>query len=76
MLNNQIVEDLNFLRLYGAAQAYIDQKNNPAIQSLSADDQIQFLITAEKNDKENRKIKRLIQQANFKEQACSARVRS
>lgn len=72
MLTNQTRQSLHTLRLPGMAQAYEDQLNNPATQSLTFDDRFGMIVDAEVSQRENRRVSRLIKTARLKApSACS-----
>jgi DNA replication protein DnaC len=72
MLTNQTRQSLHTLRLPGMAQAYEDQLNNPATQSLGFDDRFGMIVDAEVSQRENRRVSRLIKTARLKApSACS-----
>lgn len=69
-MNQPTVEDLKLLNLYAMAQAYIDQQNNSAIQSLGFDERLGFIVTAQKTERDTKKVKRILGQSNMKVSAC------
>lgn len=66
MLNNQTNEILRAMRLAGMAQAHEDQLANPSAQSLSFDDRFGLLVDAERSQRENRRLGRLLKRAKLK----------
>lgn len=66
MLTNQTRQSLNSLRLPGMAQAYEDQLNNTALQSLGFDDRFGMIVASELSQRENRKVARLIKASKLK----------
>jgi DNA replication protein DnaC len=66
MLHNQTRQALLSLRMPGMAQAYDDQLNNPATQSLSFDDRLGLLFDAETAQRESRRIAKLLKSAKLK----------
>lgn len=66
MLINQTRQSLHALRLPGMVQAYEDQLNRPAVQSLGFDDRFGMIVDAELSQRENRRIDRLIKSAKLK----------
>lgn len=66
MLVNQTHQSLQTLRLPGMAQAYQDQLNNPAVQSMGFDDRLGLLVDAELAQRENRRVSRLLKAARLK----------
>ena len=70
MLIQDTVSKLNVLKLHGLASAYEDQRINSSLQDLSFDERIGLLIDAEVQDRENRRLTRLLKSAKLKEDAC------
>lgn len=66
MLTNQTRQALATLRMPGMAQAYEDQLNNPAIQSMGFDDRFGLIVDAEIGMRENRRVDRLLKSAKLK----------
>lgn len=66
MLTNQTSQILHGLRLAGMAQAYCDQVGNPTMQGLSFDDRFGMLVDAERSQRENRRVIRLLKKAKLK----------
>lgn len=66
MLTNQTRQALASLRMPGMAQAYEDQLNNPAIQSMGFDDRLGLIVDAEIAMRENRRVNRLLKSAKLK----------
>jgi DNA replication protein DnaC len=71
MLSNQTLEKLYALRLNGMAQALKEQSLNPDIQALGFDERFGLLSDAEYQLRENRRVERLLKQANFRTNACA-----
>jgi DNA replication protein DnaC len=69
MLNNVTLEQMRSLRLAGMAEAFEEQLNNP-LTELDFDSRLAILIEREALVRENRKMKRRLQQAKFQQQAC------
>lgn len=66
MLANQTNQILRSLRLAGMAQTYEEQLNNPTVQGLPFDDRFGLLVDAERAQRENRRLGRLLKNAKLK----------
>jgi len=66
MLNHQTVQQLQILKLHGAAKAYQDQQSNPAALSLGFDERLGLLIDHEIAYRENRRLRRLLKKASLR----------
>jgi DNA replication protein DnaC len=62
------------MRLHGFAQAYREITDNTLEKNFSLDELIAHLIQAEYQDRYNKKLKRLVRQARFKQQACLEQI--
>lgn len=71
MLSKQTMEKVYALRLNGIAQALKDQSMSAEAQALGFDDRFGMLIDAEHQLRENRRVERLVRQANFRTNACA-----
>lgn len=71
MLSNQTLDGLHKLRLPGMAGQYKDQMTNPTLQALGFDDRLGLMVDAELNQRENRRIDRLVKEARLKEATAS-----
>ncbi|HLT42619.1 MAG TPA: IS21-like element helper ATPase IstB [Sphingobacteriaceae bacterium] len=71
---NATFEKLHTMRLHGFAQAYREVTENALDKNFSPDELIAHLIESEYNDRYNRKLKRLIRQARFKQQASFEQI--
>ena len=65
------LEKLNAMRLQGFEQAYRNILDSAVQEKFTPDELIAHLVDAEFDDKYNRKLKRLIKAANFKQQVSS-----
>ncbi len=70
LLMEQTLRDLKALHLNAMAQAIEDQRSNVDIQELSFEDRLGMAVQIEIQDRETRKLARLIKQAKFKEDAA------
>lgn len=71
---NATFEKLHTMRLHGFAQAYRELTENALDKNFSSDELIAHLIESEYEDRYNRKLKRLISQARFKQQASFEQI--
>src|SRR5690606_10036038 len=71
---NATFEKLHTMRLHGFAQAYREVTENALDKNFSPDELIAHLIESEYNDRYNKKLKRLIRQARFKQQASFEQI--
>jgi len=71
---NATFEKLHTMHLHGFAQAYREVTENIPEKDFSLDELIAHLIEAEYQDRYNKKLKRLIRQARFKQQASFEQI--
>ena len=64
------LDALNALKLHGMAAALSEQMTQSAAQGLSFEERIGLLVEREAVFRENRRLTRLLQQAQLKERAC------
>lgn len=69
VLIEQTLENLRQLRLPGMAQAIEDQRVNTELQALPFDDRLSMAVDIELQQRETRKLERLMKQAKFKHDA-------
>ena len=69
MPQNQTITKLNQMRLLGIARAYELLLTTRNSESMTNDEMLNYLIDSEWEDRENRKLKRLITNAKFRYQA-------
>lgn len=74
MNTNATLEKLNTMRLHGFAHAYREVTESALERNFSLDELIAHLVEAEYEDRYNRKLKRLIRQARFKQQASFEQI--
>ena len=74
MNNNQTIDKLNQMRLTAMASLHHRHLQDNTIESMTADEYLALLTDHQWEERLNRKIKRLIKQANFREQASIADV--
>jgi len=70
MLAHATVDKLSALRLPAFAEALQRQLGNPEFAALSFEDRVGLLVDAEWTHREQRKLRRRLQQANLRRQAC------
>lgn len=66
MINQQTLEQLQILKLVGMSWAFEMQMNEPNLQSLSFDERLALLVEAEEQERSQRRITRLTNQAKLK----------
>lgn len=66
MLNQPTLNKLQHLQLPGMAKAYREQLEQPSKQQLSFDDRLGLMVDHELNERENRKLQRLLKQAKLR----------
>ncbi len=74
MNNNQTVEKLKQMRLSAMAQLHLNHVKNNQLTGITADEYLALLTDHEWEDRQNKKINRLLKQAHFKQQATIAEV--
>jgi DNA replication protein DnaC len=70
MLVQPTIDTLRSLKLTGMAEAYARQLEQPEAQRLSFDERLALLIDREKNFRESRRQRRLLQLARLRQSAC------
>ena len=70
MLMEPTLEKLYSMRLNGMAQAFKEQLNHPSVNNLSFDERFSLLVDQQWTWQEERKMKRLLQNARLKINAC------
>jgi DNA replication protein DnaC len=66
MLNNETVEKLRYMKLYGMAETFKDYSENTTIQSLSFEERFGLLVDSEYAKRRDALLQRLINGASFK----------
>ncbi len=74
MNNNQTVEKLKQMRLGAMAQLHMQHIKENRIENITADEYLALLTDHQWEDRQNRKIERLLKQAGFKQQASLADI--
>jgi len=69
MNNNQTIEKLKQMRLWAMAQLHLQHIKDNCIENITADEYLALLTDHQWEDRQNRKIERLLKQAGFKQQA-------
>jgi hypothetical protein len=72
MNNNQTIEKLKQMRLGAMAELHLQHVNNNQLSDITADEYLALLIDHQWEDRQNRKINRLLKQAGFRQQASLA----
>jgi|GEM_PF-1975632 len=70
MLTHQTVERLRQMRLWGMADAFLPQLEQPDAAALSFEDRLGLLVDQEVSYRDNRRLKRLLKEAKLRQQAC------
>ena len=70
MLNQPTLNTLHALKLTGLAEAYAQQLEQPEVQRLSFDERLALLVDRELTYRESRRLRRLLQLARLRQQAC------
>jgi DNA replication protein DnaC len=74
MNNNQTIDKLKQMRLGAMAQLHLQHIKDNRIENITADEYLALLTDHQWEDRQNRKIERLLKQAGFKQQASLADV--
>jgi DNA replication protein DnaC len=74
MNNNQTVEKLKQMRLTAMAELHLQHVKNNQFNELTADEYLGILADHEWEDRQNKKISRLLHQAGFRQKASVAEV--
>jgi DNA replication protein DnaC len=76
MLNEPTIEKLHELRLAAMANAWVAQRKEPKIGALNFDERFALLVDAEHNERDNRRLGRLLKEAALRiPNACVEDVR-
>lgn len=70
MLNEQTFDKLYAMKLIGMAEGFKEQLEQPSFRDLSFEERFGMLVERHWNWKENKRLKRLLQEARLKLQAC------
>ena len=70
MLNQPTLDTLHSMKLTGMADAYAQQLDQPETQGLSFDERLAMLVDRERNYRESRRQRRLLQLARLRQNAC------
>jgi DNA replication protein DnaC len=70
MLTHQTVERLRQMRLWGMADAFLAQLEQPDAAALPFEDRLGLLVDQEAAYRDNRRLKRLLKEAKLRQQAC------
>src|SRR5712692_3302434 len=70
MLVNQTLDQLRRMKLYGLAEAFSQQLQQPDTHALSFEERFSLLVDRELTERENRRLTRLLQLARLRQQAC------
>ena len=75
MLVNPTLDQLRRLKLYGMAEAFSQQLQQPNTHDLSFEQRLALLVEREQCERENRRLTRLLQLARLRQQAARRRHR-
>jgi len=70
MLNEQTFDKLYAMKLIGMAEGFKEQLEHPSFRDLSFEERFGMLVERQWSWKENNRLKRLLQEAKLKLQAC------
>lgn len=70
MLIEETYRKLNQMKMYGLVKALEEQFGDKQYKKLAFDERVSLLIDREWSDRENRRLKRRLQAAKLREQAC------
>lgn len=70
MLINQTIAKLNYMKLYGMVKGLNEQLSNPDTSPLSFGERLSLLVDREWEDREERRLVRLLKEAKLKVSAC------
>ncbi len=70
MLVNQTIESLRKMKLSGMADAFVAQTQEPGYRVMSFEERFGLLVDQESGYRENRRLKRLLQEAHLRTHAC------
>jgi len=70
MLNEQTIDKMQEMKLLGMAQLFKDLMDKPQHADLSHEEFVGLLVDAEVTSRQNKRLKRLLQDAHLKQQAC------
>jgi len=70
MLNEQTFDKLYAMKLFGMAEGFKEQLEQPSFHDLSFEERLGMLVDRQWTWKENKRLKRLLQDAKLKLQAC------
>jgi DNA replication protein DnaC len=70
MLTQQTLQTLRALKLYGMADAFTQQLEQPSTHDLSFDERFSLLVDREATYRDSRRLTRLLQMARLKQAAC------
>jgi DNA replication protein DnaC len=70
MLNEQTIDKMQAMKLFGMAQLFKDLMGKPQHADLSHDEFVGLLVDAETTSRQDKRLKRLLKRAQLKQQAC------
>ena len=69
MLTEQTIATMNTLKLYGMAKGFNERLGSPSHAELSHAEFVGLLVQDEKSNRDNQKLRRLLQNAKLKQAA-------
>jgi len=70
MLNQQTLTRLRALKLFGLAEAFAQQLEQPPTQALAFEERLALLVEREVSYRDNRRLQRLLRAAKLRQNAC------
>ena len=70
MLNQQTLTRLRALKLFGLAEAFAQQLEQPPTQALAFEERLALLVEREVSYRDNRRLQRLLRVAKLRQSAC------
>jgi len=74
MLIHQTIEKAIVLKLHGIARWLEHQRSSASVQELSFDEKVSLMIDAESEDRDQRRLTRLLKAAKLKHDACPENI--
>lgn len=74
MQAEQLIHQLQQLKLAGMAQAYQEQQEKPMNNTLTFEERLGLLVNRELTSRDNRKVQNLLRQAKLRQHACIEEV--
>ena len=75
MIWQQTLEKINRMKFFGMLVAIKEQESNRQYEKMSFEDRLGYLVEREYLDRENRRLKSRLTQANFRQQTCVENIK-